>query len=477
MYIQSYFTAKLSFNYVSELRNKLYKLILEQSYSDNKNKDSSSLIINLTDDTEKIKEMIFSVVSELMPGAIMVICTLLYAFWINFYLSLLILVLVPLISFIINFFTQIIKVKSEQTQLSIAEVYAILNENFFNFMMIKVKNLENFKLNEYKYLEKKYKDNGLSVINYISLQPSVINIIQVTGICIIASFGAYQVFTDKITMAQLLSFGTALSLTIEPAIFITKSLGIVEKSKISLNNIKSTFKELENTRQKYGDKLIEDYSIDFENISFKYNQNNFEINNLNLKIKKGEVIAITGNNGSGKSTVTKILLRLIDDYNEKVKIGNNDLKEHSKSELRKNISASFHEPFLFNCSIKENILMGLNQYSNNSELLENVCQISKINEFIDSLDQGLNYIVGEKGDNLSSGQKQRISIARAIINHPRILILDEATSALDLESEKYIYQQIKIFLPESTIIIINHRKESIDFVDRKIFFESGTIIQ
>ncbi len=470
MYIQNYYTAKLSYNYASDLRHKLYSLILAQSFDSNNLDNSSELITNLTDDTEKIKEIIFSIVSELLPSSIMVICTLFYAFWINFNLSLLILVLVPLISLIINFFTQLIKEKSELTQDSISNIFSVINQNFSNFLIIKTKGWENKKLTEYIDFENKYKNNGLKVINYISMQPSIINMVQVTGICIIASYGAYQVFSDKISMSELLSFGTALSLTIEPSIFITKSLGIIEKSKVSYKNINHKINLLEKEQEIYGEnQLINNLTIEFKDICFNYEKNNFKLNHLNLKINQGEIVAIKGDNGSGKSTVIKLILRHLDNYSGLLKIGNNDIKSYTKKSLRENISASFHDPLLFNTSIKENIIFGYENTDNLNQTLDKIIQITKIDEFLNDLENGLNYIVSDKGNNLSTGQKQRISIARAIIKQPNILILDEATSALDLESEKFIYQEIRKFLTNSTIIIINHRKESIEFVDTEIF--------
>lgn len=471
IYLQSYFTAQLSFNYISELRYKLYRLIFSQSYESEILNNNGLLITNLTDDTEKIKEMIFSIVTELIPGIITVSFTLIYSIYINWRLAIFIFILVPLISLIINLFSNLIKEKSEKTQDSLSHIYSLINENFHNLLLIKTKGYENYKLNQYAQYQEKYKNSGIKVINYISLQPSIINIIQVTGICIIACFGAYQVFEGQIELAGLLSFATALSLTIEPAIFITKSLGMIEKAKVSVKNIKTNLSILQSNQQIYGnEKLKNNFNISFQHINFKYSgqESNFGIKDFNLEIKTGDTVAFIGDNGSGKSTVVKMLLRLNDSYEGLIKIGENNLKDYLQDELRKSISASFHDPFIFNTSIRNNILMSLKNIDN--ELLEKVCHITKTDEFSNTLKDGLDYITGEKGENLSTGQRQKISIARAVINQPKILILDEATSAIDLESEKFIYSELRKFLPDSIFIIINHRTESLDFVDKKIYF-------
>jgi ABC-type bacteriocin/lantibiotic exporter with double-glycine peptidase domain len=412
--------------------------------------------------------MIFSIITELIPSTITIVFTLIYSIYLNWRLATLIFVLIPLISFIINIFSKTIKNKSELTQFSLSDIYSFINENFFNFLIIKSNGYEKYKLDQYVNLQQKYQNNGIKVVNYISLQPSIVNIVQVTGISIIACFGAYQVFNDNMKLSDLIAFATTLSLTIEPAIFITKSLGIIEKSKVSVSNIKKTMSSLKKNKQTYGNKEFNDkFNIKFENITFIYsnNESNFSINNFNLEIKDGEILGIWGENGSGKSTIVKMLIRLIDNYQGLIKIGDIDIKKYSKSEINKIINISFHEPFLFNTSIRNNIIM--NDLIDD-KLIQDVCKITGINDFINTLKNGLDFYVGEKGDNLSSGQKQRISLARAIIKKPKILILDEATSNIDIESEKNIYKSIKEFLPNSTIIIINHRFDSIDFVDRTI---------
>lgn len=412
--------------------------------------------------------MIFSIITELIPSTITIVFTLIYSIYLNWRLATLIFVLIPLISFIINIFSKTIKNKSELTQFSLSDIYSFINENFFNFLIIKSNGYEKYKLDQYVNLQQKYQNNGIKVVNYISLQPSIVNIVQVTGISIIACFGAYQVFNDNMKLSDLIAFATTLSLTIEPAIFITKSLGIIEKSKVSVSNIKKTMNSLKENKQNYGNKEFNDkFNIKFENINFIYsnNESNFSINNFNLEIKDGEILGIWGENGSGKSTIVKMLIRLIDNYQGLIKIGDIDIKKYSKSEINKIINISFHEPFLFNTSIRNNIIM--NDLIDD-KLIQDVCKITGINDFINTLKNGLDFYVGEKGDNLSSGQKQRISLARAIIKKPKILILDEATSNIDIESEKNIYKSIKEFLPNSTIIIINHRFDSIDFVDRTI---------
>lgn len=410
--------------------------------------------------------MYFSIITELIPSAITILFTLIYSFYLNWNLALLIFILIPIISFIISIFGKLIKNKSELTQSTLSNKYSFLSESFSNFPIIKSNGYEEYKLYEYTQLQKQYQDNGIKVINFISLQPSIVNIVQVTGICIIACFGAYQVFNNTMKLSDLIAFATTLSLSIEPAIFITKSLGVIEKSKVSVTNINKVIKNLSHSKQLFGNKTYNgNFDINFSNLNFKYLDSNFEINNFSLFIKEGETISIRGENGAGKSTLIKILLRLIDDYQGKVTIGKINLKDYSKKDLNKLISVSFHEPFLFNTSIKNNIFM--NAFYE-QDILNKVCEITGINDFLNILEDGLDFKINEKAQNLSSGQKQKISIARAIIRKPKILILDEATSNIDLESEKKIYRSIKDFLPTSTIIIINHRIDSISFVDRFI---------
>ncbi len=447
------------------MRQDTYSLILNSQPQTFYSKKSGEFINAIVDDINKIREMLFSLLTELFPSLLTLIFTLTYIFYLNWYLSIFVLLLIPIIGLIISFFSKKIKEKTENIQNKVIENYSNIYENFINYNAIKVFALEDKKEKEYFNLETHNNKDSLSIISLISLQPSVIGVVQVTGICIIACFGAYQLFNKALTLAELLSFGTALSLTIEPVIFITKSISIITKSKVSIDNINNMTVFLLNNKDKNVRVInyIDNYQIIFDKVNFYYpDKLEKTLNNINITIQEGQSIAFVGDNGSGKSTIIKLILQFYQGYEGQIRLGKYNINEYNLDVFRQNIKACFHEPFIFTGTIKENILLNNSNY----DQLEEVCKITKVDELINNLDNKINYKINHAGNNLSSGQKQRIAIARAIITKPKILILDEATSALDLESEKYIYHEIRKYLPKSTILIVNHRIDSIKFVDQ-----------
>jgi len=478
-YFQNYLTAYVSINSTSKLRKDIYHDILNTSMEILNDKKTGEFITIVIDDINKIRELIFSFISEFLPSCIMIFFTITYIFYLNWKLSLFVLILVPLIGALIAYFSKLIKEKAELIQKKVSDTYSALYENFVNYLVIRIFGIEKIKSSEFSNIENYNSKERLASIKLISLQPSVINLVQVTGICIIACFGGYEIMNNNLTLANLLAFGTALSLTIDPVIYLTKSIGVINTSKVSLKRCFDLKDILDkNQLAEYKNNLlknISDYTLKFDELNFSYSNkgNNFSLNNINFEVKQGELVSINGKNGSGKSTILRLFLRLYKNYSGKIQLGNHDINQYDYKVFRDDIKACFSEAFLFNESIKENIVLYSENISNDDFI--KVCDLTGVNSFVNDLENTFEFNVGELGNKLSSGQKQRIALARAIITKPKILILDEATSALDKETEKIIYQSIREFLPKTTIIIINHRQTSLSISDKTYLLENGSL--
>ncbi len=480
-YLQNYLTGLISINSTSELRKEIYQLILEDNYQDFSQKKTGELITIIVDDINKVRELIFSLISEFFPSIFTLFFTVTYIFYLNWRLSIFVLLLIPAIGGLISYFSRKIKEKADKIQNRVADSYSVIYENFINYLIIKIFALESKKSKKFAQIEGHNNLENLASIKLISLQPSVIGVVQVTGICIIACYGGNEIINKRLTLSELLAFGTALSLTIDPVIYLTKSLGIIQRAKVSLKrveNLKNTLmKSVVMAPKGSGNRKInyfENNNIECKNLSFTYDETAV-IQDLNIKILSGSTVAISGDNGSGKSTLSRLFLGLFQNFKGEIKIGNYHIFDYEPEIFRKNIKACFHEPFLFNGTIRENLLIGISDKISD-EYLQKTCLDFKINEFSENMENGLDSLIGEFGNKLSSGQKQRIAIARTILTKPKILILDEATSALDLETETQIYKVIRTYLPETTIIIINHRKASIDFVDQIFYLKNGVLV-
>ena len=216
-------------------------------------------------------------------------------------------------------------------------------------------------------------------------------------------------------------------------------------------------------------------SLEFRNVSFEYNKNRKVLKNINVKINKGESIALVGESGAGKTTFVDLIPRYYDIKNGGIFIDNINVNDINVFSLRKQISIVSQDSILFNDTIYNNIKFGNNKA--NKEDIKNAIKISNSYKFIDELPKKLETIVGEKGTKLSGGQKQRIAIARAILKNSDILILDEATSSLDSTTEYGIKQELDKISKDKTLIIIAHRLSTILNADRILLFKDGEIIE
>jgi len=461
-YYHNYITGFVSTNISNDVRKELYKILINKDIITLEKKSYGDNIKSLTDDINKLNESIFSFISEFIPSLIMMFFTLLYIFYTNWKLAFTVIFLIPSVGFIINFFTRLIKEKSENIQKKISDTYSKINEDISNILIIKLFNIEDKKITEFDFIQAENNKEQIELIKIMASQPSITGTVQTIVICLIVAYARFEMLANNIPLSELLAFATAMTLTIEPVIFITKSTGIITKNYPIIKNIdiflKNNLIKEEKAFYEKEKKLesFENFDMKINNLNFSYNEkNNIFSKDLDLDLKTGEILFISSENGKGKTTLTKIIMSIYENFLGILEIGNKSIKDYKREIYLKNIKAVFNDPFLFNRSIKENIFLG---YDYLQEDLEKVCSLCLINDFLDSYNEKYDFIIGYNGNNLSSGQKQRIAIARAIISKPKILILDEATSSIDIESEKVIYHNIREFLPDSTLIIINHRK-------------------
>ena len=215
--------------------------------------------------------------------------------------------------------------------------------------------------------------------------------------------------------------------------------------------------------------------IEFKNVSFKY-ENATVLNNISLKVNKGEMVAIVGSSGSGKSTLVNLIPRFFDIVSGKILIDDIDINDLSRLKIRSLIGIVSQDSILFNTSIKENIILGDSKGNINKKLSESL-SIANADEFVNELDDQDNYNVGDNGSNLSGGQKQRLAIARAVYSNSPILILDEATSSLDSKSEKLVQDAIDKLMINKTSIVIAHRLSTIQNANKIIVLDKGEIVE
>ncbi len=335
-----------------------------------------------------------------------------------------------------------------------------------------------------KYQELKFKEIlsniftlKIKMIQRTSWLSPMMHVIVSIGIGIAIGFGSHLILTKQITSGNFVSFITALIMLYTPIKNLGNNFNAVQFSFMAIERI---FKVL-NTKPKIKDKpdAIElksiQNSITFENINFEYIKNKPVLKNINLSVQKGETIAFVGNSGGGKSTIVSLLPRFYDIKTGSIKIDGIDIRDYTLASLREHIAVVFQDNFLFSGTIKDNILLGKKNATD--EEINKALKMAYLDEFISSLKDGINTQIGERGILLSGGQKQRVAIARAFIKDAPIVILDEATSALDNKSEAIVQKAIDNLMKDKTVFVIAHRLSTIQNASRIAVINEGNLVE
>lgn len=291
-----------------------------------------------------------------------------------------------------------------------------------------------------------------------------------TSISVVMAVGISLVIKNEISMLYLVGYIIA-AIKIKEIFDISKE-GIMEM--FYIDPAVERIKEIKNTPLQMGeDTEIDNYDIEFKNVSFSYNKDRQVLKDINFVAKQGEVTALVGPSGSGKTSVLRLISRLYDNDSGSILMDGKDIKKISTDSLFKNISIVFQDVTLFNTSILENIRLGRVDASDDE--VRNAAKLANCIDFIDSLPQGFNTIIGENGAELSGGERQRLSIARAFLKDAPVLILDEISASLDVDNEKKIQESLNKLVKNKTVIIISHILKSIENVDKIVVIDKGCV--
>lgn len=474
-YLHSKMRNAITINLKIKILNKLSKLS-GQYYS---NIQTGNILSIIEGDISLIErfgaELIFSIITNVITAAIAFI----FLIKSDLNLLLIIIVLQIFLMFIQNKFNKIISYQTVDLRNKSGRVSNLVQEYVSNIMNIVIsKSKQNFFKN-YLSNERVLINKSIKLDVIISENISISQILNTFMTISVFWFCGYKIIKGHMTVGELFEFQQYTGMLIGPCMSIIKSNTIIQQSKVSIDRIYSIINEtdsifVDNKSIELDSSNIE--LIEFNKVSFKYtDDSNYVLNNIDLKFKRGELTAIVGGSGCGKSTIVNILYRLWDASNGQILIDGVDIKDINLSSLRKNISILSQDIFLFNDTIANNIRLN-NKNIRDEDIIE-ICKLVKLDGFIESLELGLNSIVGENGVKISGGQKQRIAIARALMNNNSILILDEATSALDNISQSEILNNISELLKNKIVIIIAHRLSTIKNTDNIYVLSDGNVVE
>ena len=387
-------------------------------------------------------------------------------------------VLVLTFAFVPVFFIRkkIKSVSNKNTVIS-GNITTIMNETYSGNKVVTAYNLQDKqRLLFNKGIDDSFKVS-ISLTKRVGWMSPLMYLIASFGIAFVLFYGTKLIYEGSMTAGSFASFVTSLLLLYKPVKTLGNTLTSIQNIFVAMGRVFELFdyipqiKDCDNTIPL--PQLCN--NIKFENVSFGYTENVNVLNCINLEVKKGETIAIVGNSGGGKSTLVNLIPRFYDVNSGAIKFDGINIKNFKLSELRNNISFVFQDNFLFTGTIKENIMLASENAT--EEDLNNVLAASHLKEVIDTLPDGIDTILGERGLTLSGGQRQRVAIARAMIRNTPIVILDEATSALDNESEAVVQKALDNLIKNKTVFVIAHRLSTIKNADRIAVINDGCLVE
>lgn len=475
--LSDYLYSKIGKQIVYDLRYMLVNHLQKLSGKFYSNVKAGELAAVINNDVANIEElatkMIFSTVSDILVTVPM----LFFLLQLQFDLLIVALILQPFMLILQTNFTKKVTQKTMELRNSFGEFSAIIQEFLTSLMHVSILGAQKYFFSKFNPNAKKFMKAGIGLEMTFSLSTVSINLISALTTIGILGYGGYKVIIGSMTIGALVAFIQYSQRLLAP-IMRAAQLGVkLKQALVSVDRIFGVLDEpVEINQMEEGHKPEKIAGkIEFKNVSFSYEEKTPVIENMSVTFENNRTTAIVGESGSGKSTIANLIFRLWDVNKGQILLDDIDIKEYNLDYLRKNISIVSQETFLFNDTILNNLLL-----SNKNISMDKVIEATKkadIYDFIMSLPEQFNTIVGDRGVKLSGGQKQRISIARAILRDSPVIILDEATSSLDNNSEKNIKEALNDFLKNKTVIIIAHRLSTVENADIIYTMKKGKIVE
>ncbi len=440
-------------------------------------KHSGKFISNLTYDTSLIINLVSNALLSLFKDSLTLIFLLCVMFYQNWKLSLIAMIMIPLASLAAKSLGKRIGKVTTETQIKSEELIKHLMEIFKNHKLIKIFQTENFEIGRIDSFLKSVLEKGKKIaIVFVRASP-IMEILTGIMIALLIYFSGKLIINDELEINNFFSFLAAMMLAYQPVralatLNLTVNTGLsAAKRIIPIIDTKNEIIEKEGSEEL----KISNGEIKFENCNFKYNKSeNLLLDKLNISLKGGKMTALVGYTGAGKSSILNLIPRFYDCEKGDIKIDNQSIYSVKIQDLRKNISLVTQDVTLFDDTIRNNILYA-NPTATEEELLE-VANKSSVSEFVEKLPQQFNTVIGENGIRLSGGEKQRISIARAMLKKSPIILLDEATSSLDAETESKIQNAMEILTKNKTTLVIAHRLSTILNANKIFVIDKGKVI-
>jgi ATP-binding cassette, subfamily B, bacterial len=476
-YGQDSLMAKAALAIALDLRKRVYVHLQSLSLSYFETAQTGDLSYRMTEDIDRIGEVINKVFHDFLPCVLQLILVFSYMVYLNWQLTLASLIVAPLMGALIGWFGERILVFSRRSQNLVSDLSSLLTEVFGGIRLVRAFAAEEYEIDRFsraaeRNRQAKYKAAWLKAVQY-----PVVGFLEVLSVLLLLLLGGWQISVGNLTGKEFGVFVLAAAMLIDPINHLTEDYNEFKQGQASVDRIFELLAIAPVVQEIPQATPLPPVAgqVEYQDVSFAYNAHQPVLQKLSLMARPGEAIALVGSSGSGKTTLVNLLPRFYDPQAGQVLIDGIDIATVTLPSLRRQIGIVPQETILFSGTIAQNIAFGQAHFSLSE--VEAAAKVANAHGFISQFAEGYQSWVGERGVNLSGGQKQRIAIARAVLLNPRILILDEATSALDSESEALVQEALERLMKNRTVFIIAHRLATVRRADRILVIEQGRVVE
>lgn len=474
-FFHSYLMRSAGAKVVRDIRNKLYRHMLYLPLSFLHKDSTGAMISRVINDAGAVQGLLAYTIKDLFVESGTVIALVCVAMFRRWDLTLISIIILPAAFYFVTRLGKRLKKVSERTQQKISELTEILAESFTGNKIIKSFCREDDEMNRFKDRNQDYYRELMRSTRIIEVTSLMMEFVGGIGIAFVLWYGGNLVIKGAMTPGDFFSFLAAIFMIYTPARRLAAANNSLQQARAPLEKIERLLKE---ERESGGNIRLSGFNneIVFDNVSFRYSETDEDaIDKINVRVNKGEIIAIVGRSGAGKTTFVDLIPGFYRPVEGSIYIDSTDISTATLTSLRSLIGIVSQDIILFNDTVRANIAYGKPDVS--EEEIVNSAKAAYAHDFILQLSGGYNTIIGERGVRLSGGQKQRLSIARAILKNPPILILDEATSSLDTASEMMVQKALENLMNDRTAIVIAHRLSTVRRADRIIVLDKGRIVE
>lgn len=477
-YLAKYFQSFVRMAVVRDIRLKIFEKIMRLPISYFTNERKGDIMVRMSDDINEIELAAVAFLELIYRDPLSIIITIATLVYLSPELTLISFILMPFSAFVISRIGKSLKRTASKQQSELANLFSTIEENLGAVRIIKSFHAADFVTERFKRNNLRHQRLTTRTFRKRELTSPLNEFLGAAVMVVIVWFGGSMILegNSEIKGETFMGFIIIFSQLLVPIQSVANSITYLNKAKVSQDRINEILNADETIYESKNPQHLEEFKkeIVFQNVDFSYDDHQV-ISHFNLEIQKGKVIALVGESGSGKSTIADLLIRFYDVQSGQILIDGIDIKEIPIQELRNQIATVSQESILFNESVKNNILFGRPD-ATDEEVIQ-AAKVANAHEFISNMEDGYETFIGERGNKLSGGQRQRINIARAILKNAPILILDEATSALDLESERQVQKALDQLMKDKTSIVIAHRLSTIRNADMIVVLNKGEIVE